>query len=381
MGQGIKNIGIYMHIPFCRHKCNYCNFLTMISNDRNKIDLYVEYLCKEINLTKHMFEDRIVDTIYFGGGTPSLLSEKNIANILSSLNNNFNIDKDAEITIEINPETIDEKWVKAISKNGINRASVGFQNSNPEILDLIGRKGSLEYFLNSIEYLRKYDIKNISADIILALPKMNVESTIEDAKLICDLDIPHISAYSLILEEKTKLFLDVKKGRVELPNEILEREIYHNFNQYIKDRGYHRYEVSSFCKPGYESRHNSKYWDLSEYIGLGLGASGLINNTRTKNPSKLNEYYQKLDENTLPYNIEYELSLNDMMSEFSFLSIRTSKGIDKQQFYKMFQRDFDTVFDLRKHFEDGLIYLDGNCIKLTEKGYDLSNIVEIDLLL
>lgn len=377
----MNNLGIYIHIPFCIKKCNYCDFLTIIGSDQPKIDEYVRYLCKEIILMKEYAQNKIVDTVYFGGGTPSLLSVNNINNIMNCINQHYNLSRDAEITIEINPETIDENWVKEISDSGINRASVGFQNSRQEILNIIGRRGSNEHFIACIKWLNMYNITNISADIILGLPLMDVDKTIDDANFICELNIPHISAYSLILENRTKLYKQVNNGEIVLPSEDLERDIYHKFCDYVKSKGYHRYEVSSFCKNGYESRHNKKYWDLSEYLGLGLGASGLINNNRTKNPVRISEYYKRLDDHNTSFDVEYELSKNDMMSEYSFLAIRTSRGIDKNYFKNKFNVKFDDVFNLKIHEKNKLIVNDNNFVRLTDKGFDLSNLVEIDLLL
>ncbi len=377
----MNNLGIYIHIPFCIKKCNYCDFLTIIGSDQPKIDEYVRYLCKEIILMNEYAQNKIVDTVYFGGGTPSLLSVNNINNIMNCINQHYNLSRDAEITIEINPETIDENWVKEISDSGINRASVGFQNSRREILNIIGRQGSNEHFIACIKWLNKYNITNISADIILGLPLMDVDKTIDDANFICELNIPHISAYSLILEKRTKLYRQVNSGEIVLPSEDLERDIYHKFCDYVKSKGYHRYEVSSFCKNGYESRHNKKYWDLSEYLGLGLGASGLINNNRTKNPVRISEYYKRLDDDNTSFDVEYELSKDDMMSEYSFLAIRTSRGIDKKFFKEKFDLDFDNLFNLKVHEKNGLIINDRDSVRLTEKGFDLSNLVEVDLLL
>ena len=377
----MQSLGIYMHIPFCRSKCNYCDFLTMVPNNRQKIDEYTEYLLREINILANDFIDKEVDTIYFGGGTPSLLTSDQIYKILDCIYKKFKVSSKAEITIEINPETIDNKWIKNLKKAGVNRASVGFQNSNQEILVLIGRKSTLKMFLDTVEFLQKESIDNISADIILSLPNTNVESTLRDARLLTDLNIPHISAYSLILEEKTLLYRQVKEGKIKLLDDELDREIYHEFCHYLKSRGYRRYEVSSFSKAGYESKHNSRYWNLSEYLGLGLGASGFINNMRTKNPVKLSDYYKRIDNNKIPYDIEYELSKEDMMSEYSFLALRTAKGIDKKFFKEKFNVDFDKMFNLKVHEDNGLIINENNFIKLTEKGFDLSNLVEVDLLL
>ena len=377
----MKTLGLYLHIPFCRSKCNYCDFLTIIPNNRQKIDEYTEYLLREINILADDFTDSEIDTIYFGGGTPSLLTSEQIYKILDLIYKKFKVKTQSEITIEINPETIDQNWIRNLKKSGANRASIGFQNSNQEILDLIGRKSTLKMFLDTIWSLQKELIDNISADIILSLPNTNVESALKDAKLLADLNIPHISAYSLILEEKTLLYRQVKEGKIKLLDDELDREIYHKFYEYLKSRGYHRYEVSSFSKAGYESKHNSRYWNLSEYLGLGLGASGFINNKRTKNPVKLSEYYKRIDNNEIPYDIEYELSKEDMMSEYSFLSIRTARGIDKNFFKEKFNADFDKIFNLKAHEEKGLIINDKDFVRLTEKGFDLSNLVEVDLLL
>ncbi|MDY3946739.1 MAG: radical SAM family heme chaperone HemW [Ezakiella sp.] len=379
-------IGLYIHIPFCKHKCSYCDFLTMIPHNSSQIEEYVQYLKKEIIITADFYAKKHgrkpkIDTIYFGGGTPSLLKINMIESMVELIKNYFYLDDDNEITIEINPETIDEKWIKSLYNCGVNRASVGFQNSNKDILKLLGRAHSTEEFLSCVEYLNKYNIGNISADIILSLPWSNLENTLIDAKLLCSLDIKHISAYSLIIEEKTKLYSDIKNKRLIPVSDELDRLIYHTFSEYLSNNGFHRYEISSFAKEGYESRHNKKYWDLTEYFGLGLGASGFIDGARTKNPTNLKDYYKKINDKTIINNIEYHLTKNDTMSEYAFLSIRRSTGIDRKEFKEKFNIEFDNVFDLSKHLKNGLVYEEKDHIILTEKGMDLSNQVEVDLIL
>ena len=216
---------------------------------------------------------------------------------------------------------------------------------------------------------------------MLSLPGNTEERELKDAKMISELGINHISAYSLIVHENTPIYEDIKNKRLILPSEENERKSYHDLSNFLKELGYERYEISNFAKPGFESRHNKKYWNLEEYLAFGIGAAAFIEDERRKNFSNLKYYYEALDRNALPYRVEYVLDLNDKMSEYSFLNIRTKDGISLEKFKEKFGEEFFDVFDLKKHFDSGLLKLENDHVILTEKGMDLSNLVEVDLLL
>lgn len=229
--------------------------------------------------------------------------------------------------------------------------------------------------------MKESGIKNISADLMLSLPGNTEERELKDAKLISELGINHISAYSLIVHENTPIYEDIKNKKLILPSEDEERKSYHDLSNFLSEIGYERYEISNFAKSGFESRHNKKYWNLDEYLAFGIGASAFIEGERRKNFSNLKYYYEALDRKELPYRVEYVLDLSDKMSEYSFLNIRTKDGISLEKFNERFNREFFDVFNLEKHCDSGLIKIEKGHVVLTEKGMDLSNLVEIDLLL
>lgn len=375
------NLGIYIHIPFCKSKCSYCDFLSFVSNNEDEKNIYVNHLIDEIKMNSGKYKNRCVDSIYFGGGTPSLIGIKNLENIMDTLYKNYNIFDDSENTLEINPGTTSEELYKNLSGVGINRASLGLQTSDDRIIKLLNRSSSFEKFLQAVDILRRNKIKNISADLMLALPENTLDRELNDAKILVELGISHISCYSLILHPETKLYKSVKDNILRLPSEEDERNRYHKVSDFFRANNYNRYELSNFSLKGFESRHNKKYWNLEEYLQFGLGAAGFIEGERRKNYSNLKYYYSSIDKNILPYRVEYKLSNNDYMSEYSFLKIRESEGIDIKVFKKRFNKDFFSVFNLDEHFKNGLIVFQNDRVKLTEKGADLSNLVEVDLIL
>ena len=375
------NLGIYIHIPFCKSKCSYCNFLSFVPKSEDEKNRYVDYLIKEIGLYSKLYGKRCVDSIYFGGGTPSLIGTKNVNRIMGAIYNGFNVSNDSENTLEINPGTTGDDLYKEIYKTGINRASLGLQTSDDEIIKSLNRTSSFNDFLKAVDELKASGIKNISADLMLSLPGNTEEQELKDAKMLSELGINHISAYSLIVHENTPIYEKIKNKKLILPSEENERKSYHDLSKYLAELGYERYEISNFAKTGFESKHNKKYWNLEEYIAFGIGAAAFIESERRKNFSNLKYYYEALDRNALPYRVEYVLDLNDKMSEYSFLNIRTKDGISLEKFKEKFDEEFFKVFDLKKHFDFGLLKLENNHVILTEKGMDLSNLVEVDLLL
>lgn len=375
------DLGIYIHIPFCKSKCSYCDFLSFVPKSEDEKNRYVDYLIKEIGLYSKLYGKRCVDSIYFGGGTPSLIGTKNVNRIMEAIYSGFNVLDHSENTLEINPGTTDEHLYKEIYKTGINRASLGLQTSDDIIIKTLNRTSSFKDFLKAVNELKESGIKNISADLMLSLPGNTEERELKDAKLISELGINHISAYSLIVHENTPIYEDIKNKKLILPSEDEERKSYHDLSNFLSEIGYERYEISNFAKSGFESRHNKKYWNLDEYLAFGIGASAFIEGERRKNFSNLKYYYEALDRKELPYRVEYVLDLSDKMSEYSFLNIRTKDGISLEKFNERFNREFFDVFNLEKHYDSGLIKIEKGQVVLTEKGMDLSNLVEIDLLL
>ena len=284
-------IELYIHIPFCVSKCRYCDFLSF-SSDGDTVRKYTAALIREISSKKN--KENITDTIFIGGGTPSLLDVKYIKEIFDSLYDDFNISDDAEITIEANPGTITKEKAKAYAELGINRVSMGLQSADNEALKKLGRIHDFNHFLESYDILRNEGMSNINVDIMSGLPGQSVAKYEETLCKVCDVNPEHISAYSLIVEEGTPFYQMYNPvdglRRDELPDEDSEREQYYMTRDILKDAGYFRYEISNYSKPGYECRHNTGYWRGVPYIGMGLGASSLWNGTRYNNTGDMSEY-------------------------------------------------------------------------------------------
>ena len=259
-------MNIYIHIPFCVHKCYYCDFISF-SNKYDTIELYVEMLKKEIILyRKQLKEDIKIETVYIGGGTPSLIDSKYILGILDTLRENFLFIDNAEITIEINPGTINKFKLQNYMKYGINRLSIGLQTTDNNLLKKIGRIHTYEDFLYTFKLSREIGFNNINIDLMLALPEQTLEKLIESVNIIIALNPEHISVYSLILEKNTKLYSMVQNKKMSLPDDDLERQMYWSVKYNLEKNGYKHYEISNFAKCGYESRHNCNCWEQKEYI-------------------------------------------------------------------------------------------------------------------
>lgn len=365
-------LSVYIHIPFCMRKCNYCDFLSFPCQPDSAIEEYVKALIEQINSYEATKEP--VKTIFIGGGTPSYISPQYIEAIVAALRNKFYIYKNAEFTIEANPGTLTRQKLILYRKCGINRLSIGLQATQQHLLDKLGRIHTNMEFLKSFMLARECGFENINVDLMFALPSQTLDEWQASVKSVCALAPEHISAYSLIIEEGTP-FYDMK---LDLPDEILDREMYHFAVDYLAENGYKRYETSNFAKPSMECKHNLVYWDRGNYIGFGLGAASLIDNIRYKCTTDMNEYLKG------NYISEREsLSVSDQMSEFAFLGLRKADGISITDFKRQFKKDIFSVYDeaISKHIYDGLLIRNGDRIYLSDKGNDLANMVLVDFLL
>lgn len=372
----MKKLGIYIHIPFCKQKCSYCDFISFAGKEEC-IQEYIESLKKEIeNFDNDNYE---VDTIYIGGGTPSFIDSKNIIEILGTIRNKFNVKSNAEITIEINPGTVNEKKLQDYVKAGINRVSIGLQSTNNKILKQIGRIHTYEEFLNTYSLARKVGIKNINVDLILALPEQTLEDLNTSVDNIIKLQPEHISVYSLILEDDTLMKKLVDENKIKLPSEELEREMYWKVKEKLESSGYAHYEISNFSKKGFESKHNLNCWEQKEYIGFGLAAHSYINNRRFCNTSNLKDYIKNIQNSNLKNNIEICEIQNEenKKKEYMLLGLRKIDGVNVQEFKNKFVDNPIYLFhkELEKLVNEGLIEIDLNQIKLTNRGLDLANLV------
>lgn len=373
----MKKLGIYIHIPFCKKKCAYCDFVSF-SNKQNLVNEYVETLKKEINKCKISKEEYIVDTIYFGGGTPSYIDSKYIIDILDVIKNRFNISKNAEITIEVNPGTTSEEKLNDYYKSGINRLSIGLQSIDDKLLRTIGRIHSFSDFLETYNTAEKTGFTNINVDLMIGLPTQNLSDVKMAIEKIVELSPKHISVYSLIVEEGTPIEEKINKKELFLPTEILERKMYWTVKKELEKNGYMHYEISNFAKTGYESKHNTSCWNQEEYIGFGLAAHSYINNTRYSNTEDIEEYIKNIicdkDEHRTIHEVQ---SREDKMKEYMLLALRKIEGVRISEFKKRFVDNPIYLYrkELNKLVTQELIEIEEDNIKLTKKGIDLANLV------
>lgn len=377
----MKDLGLYIHIPFCSSKCYYCDFVSF-PNLNNKIDEYIDYLIKELKDYEELLKEYSIKTIFIGGGTPSYIGERYIAKILEHIYKSFKTDKIEEITIEANPGTITKDKLKLYKEYGINRLSIGVQSLNDKLLNSIGRIHTSMDFYRNFKLMRNMGFKNINVDLMFGLPNQTVDDCKKTLEKIANLDVEHISYYSLILEENTLMDKWYKEGKIKLPDEETERQMYHYGINFLKNNGYNHYEISNFAKEGLECKHNLFYWQLNPYIGAGIAAHSNIRNKRFWNYNNFKDYYHNLDENRLPIEGEEIIEKEMEMAEYLIMGLRLTKGINKKEFQNRFKVKVEDIYYdvLIKYQNQDLLYIDDEWIRFSKKGLDLSNIVYVDLL-
>lgn len=368
---------LYVHIPFCVRKCQYCDFLSGPSDEETK-DRYIEALLKEIRAAEHT-EDYEIVSVFIGGGTPSALKAEAIASIMRTLQEQFFFCEDAEVTIEANPGTVDLEKLTIYRNVGINRLSLGLQSTDAEELKLLGRIHSYEEFLKSYEWARKAGFSNINIDLMFAIPGQTGEAWRQHLYQVAELNPEHISAYSLIIEEGTPF----AEQNLDLPDEDTEYQMYEDTAEILERYGYRQYEISNYAKQGYMCRHNAGYWQRREYLGFGLGASSLYRGMRFSNTRRMQEY---LKESRNPDQIRKDvtvLSRNERIEEFMFLGLRMTEGISEKKFEENFDvRLMDVYGDiLQKYEETGFMEHIETKWRLTRKGIHVSNHILADFLL
>lgn len=372
----MKKLGIYIHIPFCKRKCHYCDFISF-SGKEKLIEKYINSLKEEIRKYKINKEEYLIETIYFGGGTPSVIDSSYIIEIIKTLREKFNISKNAEITIEINPGTVDEQKLKDYYNSGINRISFGLQTTKSELLKLVGRIHSYSSFLEAYNLARKVGFKNINVDLMIGLPVQTLEDIQKDLERIINLKPEHISVYSLIVEEGTVIEEKIKNKELYLPSEELERKMYWKVKEKLEKNGYIHYEISNFAKKGFQSKHNLSCWNQEEYIGFGLAAHSYINNTRYSNTENLENYIVGADAPVRPQTTHEIQTREDKMKEYMLLGLRKIEGVKISDFKNKFVDNPIYLYreSLSKLVTQDLIEIDIDSIKLTNKGIDLANLV------
>lgn len=393
-----RELELYIHIPFCVKKCNYCDFLSFGTEDERLSDtpchptrqlpvpeVYVDRLCREIRWygQKEEFSHRPVISVFFGGGTPSLLSEAQIFRLMAELRDNFLIRRDAEVTMEANPGTLTPGKLKQMRFCGINRLSLGLQSTVERELKALGRIHSYGAFLQSFKWAREAGFKNINVDLMTALPEQTMSSYLKSLEQTAALKPEHISAYSLIIEPGTPFERMEAQGELALPDEDEEREMYHLTRKFLSEMGYERYEISNYARPGYECRHNIGYWRGRDYLGLGLGASSLINGRRFLNRTEIKDYLALTMGSDGWYEAVEPLTPAAKMEEFMFLGLRLVRGVSEKDFYRKFGVKMMSVYGevIRKNELEKLLIRKNGWLCLTELGMDLANMVMTDFIL
>ena len=377
----MKSFELYLHIPFCVKKCAYCDFLSAPAEYPERL-AYVKRLEEEMSFYRDRYAEYEADTVFIGGGTPTILEGRHLAELMETLRNNFRISSQAEITVECNPGTLDGTKARELYQAGVSRLSLGLQSASNLELAMLGRIHTFEDFLDSFGEARKAGFQNINVDLMSALPGQTVKTWGQTLKKVTALHPEHISAYSLMIEEGTPFYAiyhedDQLRAKGEnprlLPSEEEERVIYDLTEEFLAGKGYQRYEISNYAKPGFHCRHNVGYWTRKNYLGLGLGAASLMENVRFSNTSVMKEYME------IPFEHReiQKLDRNAQMEEFMFLGLRLTEGVSRADFQREFGASIDLMYGetLRDLKAQGLVEAGEGRIFLTGRGVDVSNYV------
>ena len=386
-----RNLELYLHIPFCVRKCNYCDFFSASGTEEEQA-AYVSAMVQEIQSYQELSGEYEVQTIFLGGGTPSLLTPEQIEQIFNAIYHTFSVNENAEITMEMNPGTVDIEKLHAMKAAGVNRLSIGLQSAQNEELKMLGRIHTFEEFLETWKLIEQAGFKNRNIDLMSALPGQTIESYEDTLSKVLALEPEHISAYSLILEEGTVFYDWYEKGKLDrgawkLPSEEEEYAMGELTILRLAEAGMYRYEISNYARPGFECRHNASYWERTDYIGFGVAAASLLKKSKSypqsrrfTNTSDLESYIKNPIDN---HSEEELLTQKDEMEEFVFLGLRMMAGISTESFKEVFGRDFYEVYGdiAAKQMKQGLIKREGSRIRLTDMGIDVSNTVMAEYML
>ena len=383
----MEEIGIYVHIPFCKQKCNYCDF-NSFANKGEYIEKYIRCMQKEIknvgdkirlNSNGDYTNLPLAKTLYIGGGTPSFIDEKYIEDIIKTIETNYEIDQNIEVTIEVNPGTVTLEKLKKYRDIGINRLSIGLQTANDNILKLIGRVHNYEQFLTTVKLANLAGFYNMNVDTMIGLPNQTIYDVEDTLNKIIDLKVTHISVYSLIIEEGTKIEKLLEDRVITLPDEEIERYMYWFSKRKLEENGYIHYEISNFAKIPYRSKHNLDCWRQKEYLGFGVSASSYKNDIRYKNIDSIEKYIENIENGNEEKNIiiEEKQDKKTKMNEYMILGLRKINGINIDEFRRKFEVSPLYIYnkELTNLVREGLINIDTNNIRLSKKGLDLANIV------
>ena len=370
----LDKVSAYIHIPFCEHICYYCDFNKVFLKGQ-PVDEYIQGLLKEIRLTTEKYPCQVVETLYVGGGTPTSLSASQLDVLLKGLRELLPFVEGNEFTVEANPGDLTAEKLDVMKAHGVNRLSMGVQSFDDKLLKKIGRKHSAQDVYDTMKIVEKSGLDNVSIDLIYALPGQTLENFEDTLDKAIALGLPHYSMYSLILENKTIFNNWARQGRLNLPTEDIEGDMFDLAAEKMDKAGIFKYEISNFSKPGFESKHNLVYWDNQHYYGFGAGASGYLGTERYRNHGPIQHYLQPLREDRLPIIETEELSRKQIIEEEMFLGLRKIEGVSLASFENKFEQPLETIYAsvLPKLKEEGLIKEEQGFIRLTDKGLILGN--------
>lgn len=369
-------LGLYLHIPYCAQKCRYCDFKSY-AGQLDSTPAYFSMLQQELLDKAEQAKGYDVDSIFIGGGTPSLVDAHYIAQVLETIHTNYTVTEDCEITIESNPGTLTKEKCRIYKQAGINRISLGLQSANDDELAFLGRIHTFQDYLDAIAMATNAGFTNISTDLIFGIPGQTAESFLQTLKQVLALPVTHISAYSLIVEEGTPFYELDQKGQLNLPEETEERNMYWQGRELLQQHGFHQYEISNFSKKGYASRHNEKYWTGEPYLGFGVAAHSYFNGWRFWNPDTISAYLT--DEKPIG---KEAITFHESMQEYMMLGLRRTAGISKTAFTQKFGEDMKEQYatELAKLQNMGLLEETEDAIRLTEKGMDYANLAFMEFV-
>lgn len=371
-------LGLYLHVPFCRSKCIYCDFYSLPAKSDTEFKRYINSLILHMEDYSNAVSTMLVDTVFIGGGTPSVIPTKNMIELINGVYHNFNVDPDAEITMEANPATIDRSMMKKYISEGVNRFSFGLQSANDHELNMLSRSHTFDDFVDTFHHARKAKCGNINVDIMFGIPGQTKQSFMNTLHQLVALEPEHISMYGLKIEEGTPLAQ--KADMMQFPEEDDEFEMYLTAIDFLASHGYMQYEISNFARSGYECKHNLKYWNCEPYLGLGPAAHSYFNGKRFSFKRDVQAYINSLELLDPQVNITdecYMVSDHDRMGEYIMLQLRLCSGIDTEKFKQRFGRDFEKMYAnaLQVYIENGFMSKKNECYCFTPKGMYVSNYI------
>ncbi len=364
----------YLHIPFCEQICHYCDFNKVFLQGQ-PVDEYIESMDVEMKNTVEAYPFKSLSTIFVGGGTPTVLNEKQLETFLASIHRHLKPSTNCEFTFEANPGDLTIEKLTLLKEAGVNRLSFGVQTFNDQLLEKIGRTHRRKDVFKTVELARNVGFENISLDLIYALPEQTIQDFQETLETALTLEVEHFSAYSLIIEPKTVFYNLMRKGTLKLPSQENEAKMYEILMEFMEKHGYHQYEISNFSTKGYESRHNLTYWNNEEYYGIGAGAHGYVDGKRIVNAGPLKKYMMNIEEKGFPYNDIHTVTESEKMEEELFLGLRKTEGVSKHHFTNKFHRSLMDVFgdQINEQKDKGLLEETRDHIRLTKQGKFLGN--------